>query len=181
MVFLASAGVANAQEPENIMIQFDKDVYTWTDKVKITIIAHDHNKSGNIVDVLGESDKDNETRVINNLKKNYRHNIEKLHKKGFQLKELPFSKVGFSVEVAPSSLSHSLDFFKGNFAFQGASSQIPPLVLNPKPGENVLDMAAAPGSVITSHCARPVDPASAASFSTNESGSIIAVQSQVAA
>ncbi|MGH1521765.1 MAG: serpin family protein [Nitrosopumilus sp.] len=56
MMFLASAGVANAQEPENMMILFDKDVYTWTDKVKITIIAHDHNKSSNMVDVLGESD-----------------------------------------------------------------------------------------------------------------------------
>ena len=56
MMFLGSAGMANAQEPKNMMIQFDKDAYTWTDKVKITIIAHDHNKSSNIVDVLGESE-----------------------------------------------------------------------------------------------------------------------------
>ena len=56
MMFLASAGVVHAQEPKNMMIQFDKDVYTWTDKVKITIIAHDHSKSINTVDVLGKSD-----------------------------------------------------------------------------------------------------------------------------
>ena len=45
--------------------------------------------------------------------------------------------------------SNSNSSFKGNFSFQGASSQIPPLVLNPKPGDKVLDMAASPGSKTT--------------------------------
>ncbi|KAA3615027.1 MAG: RsmB/NOP family class I SAM-dependent RNA methyltransferase [Calditrichaeota bacterium] len=86
---------------------------------------------------------------INNLKENYPAIIDKLQNNGFKLKELPFTKIGYFLEEAPFSLSHSLGFFKGNFAFQGASSQIPPIVLDPKPGENVLDMAAAPGSKST--------------------------------
>ena len=56
MMCLVSAGIASAQEPESMMIQFDKGVYTWTDKINITIIAHDQNKSDSMADVLGESD-----------------------------------------------------------------------------------------------------------------------------
>ena len=56
LIFLASAETIHAQEPKNMMIQFDKDYLHMDCKVKITIIAHDHNKSSNTVDVLGESD-----------------------------------------------------------------------------------------------------------------------------
>jgi NOL1/NOP2/sun family putative RNA methylase len=86
---------------------------------------------------------------FNTLKQDYKKNIKSLRQKGFRFKTLPFSKISFGVEDAPFSLSHSLDFFQGNFAFQGASSQVPPIVLNPQPGERVLDMAAAPGSKST--------------------------------
>ncbi|MGD9899198.1 MAG: RsmB/NOP family class I SAM-dependent RNA methyltransferase [Calditrichaceae bacterium] len=46
-------------------------------------------------------------------------------------------------------LSHTLEFFRGNIQYQGLSSQIPSIVLDPKPGEKVLDLAAAPGSKST--------------------------------
>jgi len=65
------------------------------------------------------------------------------------LDKLPFSPKGYKIIDEKSSLSHSLEFFRGYFAFQGASSQIPPLVLDPKPGDKVLDMAASPGSKTT--------------------------------
>lgn len=43
-----------------------------------------------------------------------------------------------------------LDIYeKGYIYFQSLSSMVPPLVLNPKPGESVLDMTAAPGSKTT--------------------------------
>jgi NOL1/NOP2/sun family putative RNA methylase len=71
------------------------------------------------------------------------HRIEK------SLKPLSFSNAGYSLLNEIKSLSQSIDFFKGYFAFQGASSQIPPIVLNPQPAEKVLDMAAAPGSKTT--------------------------------
>ena len=46
-------------------------------------------------------------------------------------------------------MSHTLPFYLGHFVYQGISSQIPALLLNPKPGETVLDIAAAPGSKST--------------------------------
>jgi NOL1/NOP2/sun family putative RNA methylase len=42
-----------------------------------------------------------------------------------------------------------LEHFLGLVYVQGASSMVPPLVLGPKPGETVLDIAAAPGSKTT--------------------------------
>lgn len=63
-----------------------------------------------------------------------------------QLKRLSYSKVGYSVINALPPFSQTIDFFNGLFTFQGASSQIPPIVLNPVAGDKVLDMAASPGS-----------------------------------
>ncbi len=60
-----------------------------------------------------------------------------------------FNPSGFAIKKAPFPLSHTLEFFRGFFQMQGIASQIPALVLNPHPGERVLDMAAAPGSKST--------------------------------
>ncbi len=40
-------------------------------------------------------------------------------------------------------------YIKGEIYFQGISSQLPPLFLDPRPGDKVLDMCAAPGSKTT--------------------------------
>ena len=39
-------------------IELDQKVYTWTDKVYITIVAPDHNFDGDLVDEIGDSDDD---------------------------------------------------------------------------------------------------------------------------
>ncbi len=39
-------------------IKLDKEVYTWTDKVIITIIAPDHNSNSNLIDVIGDTNSD---------------------------------------------------------------------------------------------------------------------------
>jgi hypothetical protein len=39
-------------------VELDQKVYTWTDKVYITIVAPDHNFDGNLVDEIGDTDKD---------------------------------------------------------------------------------------------------------------------------
>jgi len=62
---------------------------------------------------------------------------------------IPFNDAGFILKEDPLPLSHTLDFFCGLFQYQGIASQIPPLILNPQPGETVLDMAASPGSKAT--------------------------------
>ena len=39
-------------------IDLDQKVYTWTDKVYITVVAPDHNFDNNLIDEIGESDED---------------------------------------------------------------------------------------------------------------------------
>ncbi len=68
---------------------------------------------------------------------------------GPALDRISFNPHGFILKEEEVRLSHSLDFFLGYFQYQGLSSQIPPLVLNPLPEDKVLDMAAAPGSKAT--------------------------------
>jgi len=85
---------------------------------------------------------------INNLKTDPAGLLNILNNKAV-LNKLTFSNNGYKIIEEKSSLSHSLEFFKGHFAFQGASSQIPANVLDPQPGQKVLDMAASPGSKTT--------------------------------
>ena len=62
----------------------------------------------------------------------------------FELEPIPWVKEGFFINVDNLARvpEHSLGLIFG----QEASSMIPPVVLDPQPGELVLDMAAAPGS-----------------------------------
>ena len=53
-LFLFSSNIAFAQS-ENVTIEFDKEIYTWTDKITIKIIAPDYNKSYEKIDTIGES------------------------------------------------------------------------------------------------------------------------------
>jgi len=85
----------------------------------------------------------------NSLKSNPKYLKERLIKQQISFEEIPFNKNGFKILEDSLPLSHMLDFFKGYFQYQGISSQIPALVLNPRPGDKVLDMAAAPGSKST--------------------------------
>lgn len=61
----------------------------------------------------------------------------------------PFNPLGIILKSDPLPLSHTLPFFLGHFVYQGISSQIPALLLDPKPHETILDIAAAPGSKST--------------------------------
>ncbi|MEM4260363.1 MAG: NOL1/NOP2/sun family putative RNA methylase [Candidatus Woesearchaeota archaeon] len=70
------------------------------------------------------------------------------------LKQIPWCKEGFWINYRINSSEENERFDIGNLIehnlgyiyVQEASSMIPPVVLNPKPGEIVLDMCAAPGS-----------------------------------
>ncbi len=61
----------------------------------------------------------------------------------------PFNPTGLILDDEPVPLSHTLSFFTGEFTYQGISSQLPVLALDPQPGETVLDLAASPGSKST--------------------------------
>jgi 16S rRNA (cytosine1407-C5)-methyltransferase len=59
---------------------------------------------------------------------------------------IKFQSTGYILRQDKLPLSHTLDYFCGNIFYQGVSSQLPVELLDVKPGEKVLDMAAAPGS-----------------------------------
>lgn len=71
--------------------------------------------------------------------------------KGWELTPIPWCESGFWIdrENKEKPLGTSIEHFLGLFYIQEASSMIPPEVLNPQPGDRVLDMAAAPGSKTT--------------------------------
>ncbi len=83
---------------------------------------------------------------VNTLKAPLEVVVERL-KEEFELEAVPWVKEGFYIETDNLAKvpEHSLGLIFG----QEASSMIPPVVLDPKPGELVLDMAAAPGAKTT--------------------------------
>ncbi|MFH1642559.1 MAG: RsmB/NOP family class I SAM-dependent RNA methyltransferase [Nanoarchaeota archaeon] len=68
----------------------------------------------------------------------------------WELKPVPWCKEGFWIEHKGEEkrrdIGNLIEHSLGYIYVQEAASMIPPLVLDPKPGENVLDMCAAPGS-----------------------------------
>jgi len=70
-----------------------------------------------------------------------------LKKLGFIIEEGPFAN-SFKVLSYPENfkLSETKYFDEGKIYIQNLSSMIPALILNPIPGENILDLCAAPGS-----------------------------------
>jgi 16S rRNA C967 or C1407 C5-methylase (RsmB/RsmF family) len=68
-----------------------------------------------------------------------------------QASQIPWYKDAFIVNHAEdqSKLMHSQLYTEGRIYFQNLSSMIPVVLLDPKPDEKVLDIAAAPGSKTT--------------------------------
>ncbi len=70
--------------------------------------------------------------------------------KGWVLDQVPWCKEGFWISNPERrDVGNLLEYHFGTIYVQEAASMIPPLVLNPKPGDLVLDMCAAPGSKTT--------------------------------
>ncbi len=71
-----------------------------------------------------------------------------LIKKGVQngsLTKIPWAKDAYIIESEKSVYTNSPEANLGYIYLQNASSLLPPLALDPKPGEKLLDMCAAPG------------------------------------
>lgn len=86
---------------------------------------------------------------VNTLRSSAAEFQTRLKQLNVRFKALPFNPDGFIIPEDVLPLSHTLDFFCGKIQYQGVASQLPVLALNPKPGERVLDIAAAPGSKST--------------------------------
>jgi len=65
------------------------------------------------------------------------------------LTQIPWSYEGFWIEGERRDVGNLMEHSLGYIYIQEAASMIPPLVLDPKPGELVLDMCASPGSKAT--------------------------------
>lgn len=68
--------------------------------------------------------------------------------KNWNLTQIPWCKEGFWVEHKEGrrDIGNTIEHSLGYYYVQEAASMIPPIVLEPKPNEIVLDMCAAPGS-----------------------------------
>lgn len=75
---------------------------------------------------------------------------EKLKSIDIKLKEVSWNDKAFIIEDTDINEIKELDVYKnGEIYLQSLSSMIPPIVVDPKEGENILDMAAAPGGKTT--------------------------------
>ena len=75
--------------------------------------------------------------------------LKKRIEKVWELTPIPWCKGGFWIkhrEGTRRDIGNLIEHSLGYFYVQEAVSMIPPIVLDPKPGETVLDMCAAPGS-----------------------------------
>ena len=87
---------------------------------------------------------------LNSLKGNSEETKEALMKKGYELEEIPWAKDVFFVKNKDKSeVSQSVEYTEGKYYIQNLSSILATLILNPKNGEKILDMCAAPGSKST--------------------------------
>lgn len=84
---------------------------------------------------------------LNPLAANPEQIKEKILATGAELIEVPWSPYAFIVKnVDKSVLARTDEYKKGLFYIQSLSSMLPVIVLDPQPGEKILDLAAAPGS-----------------------------------
>ena len=87
---------------------------------------------------------------VNTLRDSVKNVKESIEAKGWKLVQIPWCKEGFWIEHPDRrDVGNLLEHHLGKIYVQEAASMIPPLVLNPKPGDVILDMCAAPGSKTT--------------------------------
>ena len=97
--------------------------------------------------MLGER---NTTLRVNTIKYNIQELMKYLREKNIKFERVSWYKDALIIKNANEKEIQKLDIYeKGYIYLQSLSSMIPPLVLNPKPGEKVLDLTAAPGSKTT--------------------------------
>lgn len=87
---------------------------------------------------------------VNTSKVDISYIKDKLNQLGINFKEVPWNETAFIIERVKENEIKELDIYKnGEIYLQSLSSMLPPIVVAPKEGENILDMAAAPGGKTT--------------------------------
>ena len=87
---------------------------------------------------------------VNTLKSDLQNIMSQLRSLGVRFQRVDFLKNALIIQNKSEKFFEDLEIYKnGEIYFQGISSQLPVLFLDPKPGETVLDLCAAPGSKTT--------------------------------
>lgn len=87
---------------------------------------------------------------INTLWGSVKETKNSIESKDWKLEPIPWCKEGFWIaHPERKDVGNLLEHHLGKIYVQEAASMIPPLILNPQPGELVLDMCASPGSKTT--------------------------------
>ncbi len=86
---------------------------------------------------------------VNTLKISVSEAKKRIEAQGFTLTQVPWCREGFWIKGERTDIGNLYEHFLGYIYVQEAASMIPPVVLQPQPGELVLDMAASPGSKTT--------------------------------
>ena len=86
---------------------------------------------------------------VNTLKINNNELKKRLENKGFKLEPIEWIPYGYNVLNQPLNLGSLHEFLQGYFYLQNIASMLPPIILDPKPNETVIDMCAAPGGKST--------------------------------
>lgn len=87
---------------------------------------------------------------VNTLKSNVSEIESILNSLNIKYQKVPWSNEAFILDNSNENEIQNLDIYKqGKIYLQSLSSMLPPIILNPKEGADILDMAAAPGGKTT--------------------------------
>ena len=100
--------------------------------------------------VEGYSSKRKTTLRINTIKSNIEEIKKELEKEEIEYKQVKWSNEALIIENEDEKTIQQMDIYKeGKIYLQSLSSMLPPIILEPKEGTDILDMAAAPGGKTT--------------------------------
>lgn len=74
---------------------------------------------------------------------------DRLESRGFNLEPIDWIPYGFKIRNAPFNLGSTHEYLQGYYYLQSIAPMLPALILNPIPGDIVIDMCAAPGGKAT--------------------------------
>lgn len=100
--------------------------------------------------IEGYQTKRKTTLRINTIKSNIEEIKKELEKEKIEYETIKWSKEALIIKNADEKTIQEMEIYKnGKIYLQSLSSMLPPIILEPKEGTDVLDMAAAPGGKTT--------------------------------
>lgn len=87
---------------------------------------------------------------VNTIKSSIEEIKNKLNEANIDYEQVDWSKEAFIIKNADEKIIQEMDIYQnGQIYLQSLSSMLPPIILDPKQGSDILDMAAAPGGKTT--------------------------------